>query len=108
MCSLCGVLAGRGHWTESTTAPEAFRARRQPVTHGRERQQRVALVNRVLAYYGLSLSDWSGSGYVLRSRTGRTAMVENLSEVWAQADKLAHLPCDPLDEGLLGALVQER
>ena len=27
MCSLCGVLGGRGHWTESSSSPEAFASR---------------------------------------------------------------------------------
>ena len=58
--------------------------------------------NRVLAHYGLSLSDWpAGNAYVLRSRTGRTAMVTHLGELWAAAERLAGKPCDPLDGALL-------
>jgi len=102
VCSLCGVLGGRGHWTDSSAAPEAFQGR--AVTRRAERQARARLVNRVLAHYGLVLSDWSGSGFMLKTRTGRTAMVENLSEVWAAAETLLGRPCDPLDPALLASL----
>ncbi len=102
MCSLCGVLGGRGHWTESAATPDAF-ANRTGTRRG-ERQQRTRLANRVLAHYGLALSDWGGSGYVLATRTGRTALVDNLTEVWAAAEALAGKDCDPLEDGLLATL----
>lgn len=104
MCSLCGILGGRGHWTESASSPEAFSSRAERHTWARERQARTRLVNRVLAHYGLKLADWSGNAYVLKSRTGRTAIVNNLSEVWAEAETLSRKDCDPLDDGLLAAL----
>ena len=104
MCSLCGVLGGRGHWTESASTPEAFASRTDPTTQRRERQERTRLANRILAHYGLTLTDWSGSSYVLSNRTGRTALVENLNELWMAADDLANAPCDPLDEALIAHL----
>ena len=42
--------------------------------------------------------------YVLATRTGRTAMVDNLTELWAAAEDLAGNACDPLDETLLARL----
>jgi len=104
MCSLCGVLGGRGHWTESASNPEVFQSRRQHHTWHRERQERVRLVNRILHHYNLTLSDWTGSSYILRSRTGRSAMLANLSELWMQAEKLGNKSCDPLADDLLAAL----
>ncbi|MDP6690644.1 MAG: hypothetical protein QF384_14200 [Alphaproteobacteria bacterium] len=104
MCALCGVLGGRGHWTESAAAPEAFASRPEAHTRARERQARTRLVNRVLGHYGLKLSDWSGGAQVLRGRTGRTALVNNLSEMWAAADDLGRRDCDPLDADLLRRL----
>lgn len=106
MCSLCGMIGGRGHWTESGSHPEAFQ-RAAPSTRGRERQQRTRLVNRVLAQYGLVVSDFSGTGYVLRTRTGRSAMIDNLSELWAEAERLTGRACDPLDGALLAALERD-
>lgn len=104
MCSLCGVLGGRGHWADSASTPEAFASRIQQTTRRRERQERTRLANAVLGHYGLSLADWSGASYVLSNRTGRTALVDNLTELWGAAEDLANKPCDPLDEGLIAAL----
>ncbi len=105
MCSLCGVLGGRGHWTDTTSNPEAFR-NRPATTLRRERQARTRLANAILKHYGLGLADWGGTAYVLRGRTGQTALVDNLTELWPVAEALAKKPCDPLDEGLLAALAE--
>ena len=98
MCSLCGMLGGQVHWTD----------RKRPATEAhaqwRERQVRVRLVNTVLRHYGLTLAEWSGTSYVLSSRTGRTAIVDNLSELWGHAERLCGRRCDPLDEQLLVSL----
>ena len=104
MCSLCGILGDRGHWTEASAHPQVFAGRSERHTRQRERQQRTRLVNRILQHYGLTLSDWSGNAYLLRSRTGKTAILNNLSELWPQAEKLAGKPCDPLAGDLLAAL----
>ena len=106
MCALCGVLSGRGHWTESAAAPEAFASRAEIHTRGRERQERTRLVNRILSYYGLRLGNWSAGGHALRGPTGRTALVNNLSEMWAAADDLARRDCDPLDPDFLAKLAK--
>ena len=103
MCSLCGMLGGRGHWTETAANPDTFQDRAQSHTWHRERQDRTRLVNRVLKHYGMTLSDWASS-FVLRSHTGQTSLVNNLTEVWAAAESLGQRECDPLDEDLLAAL----
>ena len=103
MCSLCGVLGGRGHWTDRASNPEAFRAR-APSTVAAERQRRTRLVNRVLGHYALSLADWPAGAFVLRSHTGKTELVDNLTELWGAAEALAGRACDPLDGDLLAAL----
>ena len=103
MCSLCGVLGGREHWTDTSSSPDAF-AGRADVTWRRERQDRTRLVNKVLKHYGLSLADWAAASYVLKSHTGRTVLVDNLSQLWAAAEELGKRPCDPLDEALLDDL----
>lgn len=108
MCSLCGILAGRGHWADSSTNPEVFAGREQTHTFRRERQDRLRLINPVLKYFGLTLGDWAASSYVLRSHTGRTVLVENLSALWAAAEELSGRPCDPLDPLLLDALTRDK
>ena len=104
MCSLCGILAGRGHWTESASSPEVFAGRAEAHTASRERQQRTRILNAVLGHYALSVSDWTAGKSVLRSATGRTAIVDNVGELWPAADRLAGRPVDPLDPDLLSAL----
>ena len=90
VCVLCGVLLNE-HWAEQ----EGGR---------RGRVFRVALLNRVLAVYGLRLDDWSGRVWVLRDRKGRAAVVDNLGAVWFEAERLAGRTLDPLDPDLLAAL----
>ena len=104
MCSLCGMLAGRGHWTDSGSSPEVFNGREVAHTTLRERQQRVRILNRILEHYGLSVSDFSATTYVLKTRTGRSRLVNNLSELWTAAEALLSRPCDPLDPALIDSL----
>ena len=65
MCGLCGVLLNE-HWAEERGGRRA-------------RGFRVALLNRVLAHYGLSLSDWAGSIYTLHDRKGRPLFLIDLA-----------------------------
>lgn len=104
MCSLCGVLGAEDHWTDAAARPEAFGADRTPMTRRQERLARIALANRILSHYRLSLGDFQGRSYVLRSATGRQALVPDLVGMWSAAEKLAGRPCDPLDPGLIAAL----
>ncbi len=104
MCSLCGILGGRGHWTDPASHPEAFEGRAETHTWHRERQQRSRITNLVLDYYGLRLDDWGGHAFILKSRTGQTAIIDNLSELWPAAERMLGRPCDPLDPDLIKAL----
>jgi len=90
MCGLCGVLLSE-HWAEEAGRRLA-------------RGFLVGLLNRVLSHYGLSLSDWAGSVYTLRDLKGRSAVVTDIGTLWAEAEKLAGRPLDPLDPALLAAL----
>jgi hypothetical protein len=90
MCALCGVLLS-DHWAETDGGR-------------RGRAFRVELVNRVLDHFGLRLDDWAGQVYVLRDRTGQTAIVDNLGVLWTEAARLAGRPLDPLDPGLVRSL----
>jgi len=90
MCVLCNVLASE-HWAEL----EGGR---------RGRFMRVRLLNRVLAFYGLRLDDWSGRVWVLRDRKGRSAVVNDLGSLWVAAERLAGRPLDPLEPALVVAL----
>lgn len=104
MCSLCGVLGGQQHWTDAVNDGAAFPGRRVRQTRRQERQFRVRIANRILRYYGLRVSDWDGNGYLLETFTGRRLIVENLTQLWAEAERLLGRPCDPLDDALMAHL----
>ncbi|MBV8411248.1 MAG: hypothetical protein JOY64_26710, partial [Alphaproteobacteria bacterium] len=67
----------------------------------RERAYRIASASRILKHYGLTLSDWQASSYVLSTATGKTELVDNLGHLWPAAEKLLGRPCDPLDPDLI-------
>jgi hypothetical protein len=104
MCALCGVLGGKGHWTDSSSAPAVFAARSEPQTRLRERQARIRILNAALKQQGVSVRDWSGNAYLLTGRTGRTAMVDTVAEIWQRADEISGRSCDPLNEDYLRSL----
>ena len=106
MCALCGVLGGKGHWSDSASAPAAFAARTEPQTRLRERQARTRILNHVLKQYGVVARDWSGNAYLLTGRTGRTAIVDTVGEVWKAVEQISGRLCDPLDETYLRALAE--
>jgi hypothetical protein len=106
MCALCCVLGGKGHWSDSAAAPAVFAGRTEPHTRGRERQARTRLLNAAMKYHGVVVKEWSGSSYLLTSRTGRTAIVDNIADLWPAAERLAGRAIDPLDEHYLAALAK--
>lgn len=104
MCALCGVLGEAEHWTDAAVRPGVFTRKTDPIQRRRERYNRVAGASRVLRHYGLTLSDWQNSSYVLSTATGKTELVDNLGHLWAVAEKLLGRPCDPLDPVFLHRL----
>ena len=102
MCALCGVFVGEAHWTEAgVDATDGGRTCRH------ERLHRVALANRILKQFGLKLSDWQGSAYLLGGQTGQTAIVASVAAVWPEAGRLCRQAIDPLDERLIDALERD-
>jgi hypothetical protein len=104
MCSLCGVLGGKGEWSDSASAPAVFAGRAEPQTRLRERQACTRILNAVLKRHGVVVKDWSGNSYLLTGRTGRTAIVDTVGEIWAAAERIGGRACDPLDDRYLSAL----
>jgi len=95
MCGLCGILGSGAHWTDRPG---------EAGTRRRQRLRQVALLSRVLRPYGLSVEDWQGRSFLLRSRTGRTEIVDNVGALWPAAARLLGRRLDPLDPALLAAL----
>lgn len=108
MCSLCGVLGGAEHWSHAAARPGVFTRNVERIDRRRERANRVAAANRILAAYGLALSDWQGSSFVLANKTGKSEVVEDLGHLWPAAERMIGRPCDPLDPGLVARLESER
>ena len=106
MCALCGVIGGNAHWTDGSPRPGVYH--RAPTTpeRRRERQERVRIVNRVLKPFGMTLSDWQGSAFLLSTRTGKNEVVDDLSHLWIVAERLSGRPCDPLATGTIEAMEQ--
>jgi len=100
MCGLCGIFLTEAHWTDATIGATGSVGR----TRRHERLHRVAQANRILKQYGLKLTDWHGSAYLLGGQTGQTAIVPSVAAVWPAAERLRKQSIDPLDERLIAAL----
>jgi len=100
MCSLCGILSAEGDWTEASTMPSL----NQLGTRRALRLHRVRIANMALGQFGLALTDWQGAQYQLSNRTGRTEMVDNLSQVWQAAERILGRACDPLDRSVIARM----
>jgi hypothetical protein len=72
--------------------------------HRTERQNRVRFLNRALGAFACNVSDWQGSAYLLSTYTGKTEIVDNLSQLWAAVERLTAHRADPLDERVLARL----
>jgi hypothetical protein len=98
VCSLCGTLYSTRHWAEAPAAGAALDARRAWL---RDRLRRVELLNRVLLPVALSVDEWEGTAYVLRTRTGESVLCADLATLFVEAERLAGRRLDPLDGDLL-------
>ncbi|MGH3086134.1 MAG: hypothetical protein ACRDSJ_02300 [Rubrobacteraceae bacterium] len=108
MCVLCGEFVASPHWTDRKFE-DAVREGRIPegeyqMMRRRGRIQRAKLVGEVLSRYGLKLSDWSGTKYILRDGKGRAEIMGDLGGVWTAAERMLGKAPDPLDPGLLEKL----
>ena len=91
MCPLCGALLAE-HWSDADGGAR------------RGRVMRTRIVRRVLAGFGVTLSDWGGTAYVLHDGKGRAEVVHDLTTLWSEAERLAGRSLDPLDPALVAAL----
>jgi hypothetical protein len=101
VCVLCGEFVSNPHWTDRRFEDAVREGRISEGEYQRMRRRgrirRAELVGEVLRHYGLTLSEWSGSKYILRDGKGRSEIVGDLGGVWAAAERmLGHAP-DPLD-----------
>ena len=96
MCSLCGVLGGNEHWAEAVARPGVYTRNVDIIERRRERRNRMRIANAILAQFGMTLSDWQGSSFLLSTRTGKTEIIADLGHLWPAAERLSGRVCDPL------------
>jgi hypothetical protein len=89
MCGLCGMFDDGRRWLDALTSLD-------PASVRRERTRRIAIVREVLASSRIGVDDFEGASFVLRGPTGATVLVDNLVDLWREAEKLGKRPLDPL------------
>uniref|UniRef100_A0A831TFF6 Uncharacterized protein n=1 Tax=Thermorudis peleae TaxID=1382356 RepID=A0A831TFF6_9BACT len=115
MCTLCAIMAEADHWSD-------FRAAASPSHHRhvsledhlarrgerlRDRARRARLASLILRPWRISVSDWEGGMYLLRTLTGKHGIAPNLQSLWVVAEELAGVPIDPLEPGYLAFLTSD-
>ena len=104
MCGLCGVFLTETHWADSRRVGSRER-RAYPQARAACTASRWPTV--ILKHYGLKVSDWQGSAYLLASQTGQTSVVPSIAAVWPAAEQWRRRTLDPLDEALIQALERD-
>lgn len=94
MCGVCGLLDNGPQWSDSL---------RQDVPLRQLRFQQLVLLNRTLAPWRLSLTEFHNQ-WLLSSPTGQYVLVHSLEQLWKEVTKILHYSVDPLDEAWLSSL----
>ena len=108
MCGLCGVLSSAPHFTEAGTDAARVGPGGDPHDRHLARAHRIELINAMLRPVAITVSDWSGSKYVVKGASGKTRLVDQLPQLWAALDEVADRPIDPLDRDYIAALAAVR
>jgi len=106
MCSLCGVLGGNEHWADAVARPGVYTRNASPIERRRARARQVRIANRILAQFGMTVSDWQGVAFLLSTRTGASRIIDDLGHLWPVAERLCGRVCDPLALSLIERLEQ--
>src|SRR3712207_9059790 len=99
MCALCGVLGNADHWTDAIARPGVFSRNSDAAERRRERMRRVQCANRVLKFYGLKLSEWQGSAFLLSTATRKTEIGDPMAHSWIKGQKHIGPLCDASHTG---------
>ena len=110
MCILCGEMIMTVHWTDQPLHDDDYRKKKQIVSGELQRERRrlrlrrVAIAGKILEYYGLKLSEWNGSRYLLSDKKGVMRVVYDVGAMWQAATEMCHKQLDPLDPEFLNYL----
>lgn len=94
MCVMCGIWAGRRHWSDKAT-------------YAQERRTRDLLLQEILAYYNMTLRPWSDDGFLVCGKRGPTERTDTLAALWSCIERVSKMRCDPLEDGFLKHLEKE-
>ena len=94
MCGVCGLLDNGPQWSDPLL---------QELPQRQLRLQQLALLNRTLKPWHLTLSEFHNS-WLLASPTGQQTLVHSLDILWKEAEKMIHQPVDPLNDNWLETL----
>ena len=92
---MCGDLTPREHWTDRSAAPQGTTGADDGGAR-RHRLARLSAVRALLVGTGLTVTEWQGRRWLLGNGRGRTAVVEDLGALWAEAERMLGRPVDPL------------
>ncbi len=105
MCVLCGEFIEQLHWTDiegreydTIVAGEYQRDRK------RSRDLRTKICNDLLNSYGIHLKEWNNSKFLMTNNKGKMSVIQDLGQIWQEAETMMGKPLDPLDPELLGKL----
>ncbi len=105
MFALCGVLGGNEHWADAAAAAGRLHAqRRSRSTAGANAPSACASPIACCATFGMRVSDWQGTSFLLSTRTGKTEIIADLGHLWPAAERLSGRVCDPLAPDLIERL----
>ncbi|WJY15015.1 hypothetical protein PCO82_21675 [Pectobacteriaceae bacterium CE90] len=95
MCGICGLLDSGPQWSD---------ALQQSLPRRQQRQQQLAVLNHALAPFRLKLSDFHDC-WMLASPTGQQNIINNIDQIWKEAEAMLKRTIDPLDDDYLSSLV---
>ena len=113
VCVLCGEMIMTVHWTDQPVHDKNYRSRTRIVAGERQRERMrlrllmVAIANKILGYYGLTVKEWNGSRYMLYDKKGASKVIYDLGSMWKAASEMAYKELDPLEPAFL-AFLKER
>lgn len=98
MCGLCGLIAEQRDWSDGISLH---------IPRRQERYRKITIINKILKYYGTTVSDFQGVNYLLQNQTGKTEIVNGLAILWDEVHKMTHKKVDVLDEKFLNYIVEK-
>jgi hypothetical protein len=92
MCSLCGSLINNNHWSVRRKNASSRKA---------ERRAQIHFINQILKHYGARIRQLGNYGYLLTGSNRSSQLIEDLTKLWLEIEKIPGVKCDPLDPKLI-------